>query len=247
MVPFVDALADQMPDSATRLRRDFASLLSLVRTHTILYRARREINDEGHLIATLEGDYAPVRELVSDVIAEGVEATVSTATRATVEAVRESIENGASHATPGAVISRLELGRSAGYDRIKRALSAGYLINLAARGERAMKLTPGAPLPSDGDFLPAVETLVRVMSGSRLGHAAPERPRDSTARSGSPARPAAPRIGTHASAEATEQTAACPRHDNKAQWWLARDGLRRCLTCQPPAFSREVVAIKGVP
>ena len=148
MVPFVEALAQSMPVGATRLRRDFGILLSLVRAHAIVYRAQRELNADGSLVATLDGDYAPVRELVSDLIAEGVDATVSTATRATVEAVRESVEKGETHATPGVVIARLELGRSAGYDRIKRALASGYLVNLAARGDRMMKLAVGAPLPA---------------------------------------------------------------------------------------------------
>ncbi len=131
VVPFMDALASVMPDSATRLRRDFATLLSLVRAHAVLHRAQREQDDRGRLVATLEGDYAPVRELVSSAIAETVDATVSTATRETIEAIRQVIEEGAEHATASAVTARLEVGRSASYDRINRALASGYLTNLA--------------------------------------------------------------------------------------------------------------------
>ena len=42
VVPFVDALAELMPAGATRLRRDFVTLLCLVRAHAILYQAQRE-------------------------------------------------------------------------------------------------------------------------------------------------------------------------------------------------------------
>ena len=171
VLPFVEALADAMPDHATRLRRDFATLLSLVRAHANLYRAQREFDSDGRLIASLEGDYAPVRDLINDVIAQGVEASVSDATHATVDAVREIIEEGAEYATPSSVAPRLEIGRSATYDRIKRALISGHLTNIASRNERAMKLTLGAALPLDDGFLPTTEMIVRAASGRNLGHA----------------------------------------------------------------------------
>lgn len=85
IVPFVEALSELMPDSATRLRRDFASLLSFVRAHALLCQAQRETDAHGRILASVEGDYGPVRELVSDLIAEGVEAGVSQTIRETVE------------------------------------------------------------------------------------------------------------------------------------------------------------------
>jgi hypothetical protein len=47
VVPFIRALAELMPVSATRLRRDFASLVSLVRAHALLYQAQRERDELG--------------------------------------------------------------------------------------------------------------------------------------------------------------------------------------------------------
>jgi hypothetical protein len=168
-VPFVEALAQLMPDGATRLRRDFVSLLGLVRAHAILYPAQRERDARGRIIATVEGDYAPVRELVGDVIAEGVEATVTPAMRATVEAVQALLDEGKVHVSPKALIDHLGVGRSAAYDRIGRALLKGYLVNEAAKDERGMKLVIGSPLPGEDEFLPAPAEVVRVLSGTPTG------------------------------------------------------------------------------
>ena len=69
-----------------RLRRDFGSVLALIRAHAVLHQASRERDADGRIIATLD-DYAVVRDLVADIIAEGVGATVSPAVRETVLAV----------------------------------------------------------------------------------------------------------------------------------------------------------------
>ncbi len=193
VIPFISALAALMPVSATRLRRDFASLLSLVRAHALLYQAQRETDANGRIVATVEGDYAPVRDLVGDLIAEGVEASVSKTIRETVEAVRALQDEGSDAVSRKALAERLGVGKSATYDRIRRALLAGYLVNLAGRDERGMRLTIGAALPGAGaDFLPSPEEIVRHMSGRRPGLANDAAERALEALSGRPARPAEP-------------------------------------------------------
>jgi hypothetical protein len=186
----VQALGDLMPANAPRLRRDFVSLLCLVRAHAILYQAQRERDARGRIVATVEGDYGPVRELVGDVIAEGVEASVTDATRATVEAVQAILDEGKAHASPKAITDRLGVGRSAAYDRIRRALLKGYLVNDAGKDERGMKLVIGSPLPGADAFLPSPTEVVRVMSGMAPGQTNQHAPRESALMSGSPGRPA---------------------------------------------------------
>jgi len=73
-----------MPPLDVRLRRDFKALLNLITAHALLHQATRQRDTEGCIIATLE-DYAVVRELVADLISEGVEATVPATVRDTVE------------------------------------------------------------------------------------------------------------------------------------------------------------------
>ena len=133
VIPFVRTLAALMPAGATRLRRDFVSLLSLVRAHAILFRAQRGRDERGRILATVE-DYAAVRELVSDIIGEAVEASVPDAMRETVEAVQALLGEGSEHVTPKALADRLGVGRSATYDRIGRALRAGYLVERGEEG-----------------------------------------------------------------------------------------------------------------
>ena len=76
---------------AVRLRRDFGAVLNLIRSHALLHRATREMTG-GRIVATVE-DYAVVRELISDLISEGAEATVPEIVRETVEAVERLIED----------------------------------------------------------------------------------------------------------------------------------------------------------
>lgn len=159
-----------MPTGATRLRRDFVSLICLVRAHAILYQAQRERDHHGRIIGTVDGDYEPVRDLVAALIAEGVEASVPERTRETVEAVRNLIDDGEPHPSPKAITDVLEIGRSASYDRIRDALRRGFLVNLAQKSEGGMKLALGAELPAAGeDFLPSAEAIVRSLSESPFG------------------------------------------------------------------------------
>jgi hypothetical protein len=192
LIPFVRALSELMPAGATRLRRDFVSLLCLVRAHAILYQAQRERDPSGRIISTVEGDYGPVRTLVGELIAEGVEASVPARTRETVEAVRD-LTAGTIHPSPKSISDHLGIGRSATYDRIRDALRRGFLVNEADRTERGYKLTLGAELPaSETDFLPAPEDLVRPRPDQPSGQTSGSTVRPSAPSSGRPVRPADP-------------------------------------------------------
>lgn len=68
----------------TRLRRDFQKVLDLIRVHTILHQAQRTRDDSNRIVATLT-DYSQVRELIEDLLADGVEANIPDTVRETVE------------------------------------------------------------------------------------------------------------------------------------------------------------------
>ena len=179
-----------MPTGATRLRRDFVSLLCLVRAHAILYQAQRERDRQGRIVATVEGDYEPVRELVAALIAEGVEASVPPRTRDTVEAVRGLLDDGQTHPSPKAIADVLGVGRSATYDRIKRRASARLPRQRGRRNERGNKLVLGAELPAAGeDYLPTAEAIVRLSSGLPSGQTVGSTMQVSEPLSGCPDRP----------------------------------------------------------
>ncbi len=165
-VPYAVALAEATGDFAVRLRRDFSALLSLVKAHAILHQASRERDDEGRVVATLE-DYARVRELVADLFAEGVEATVPGIIRETVEAVGELVEESGKrgYTTNKALAERLGIDKAAASRRVTKALGLYYLHNLEERRGRPAQLVLGEAMPEDREVLPTPEELEKAMSG----------------------------------------------------------------------------------
>jgi hypothetical protein len=157
-IPYVTTLAKLMPDSAARLRRDFVSLLCLLRAHAILHQASRDRDERGRIVATL-GDYAAIRDLCSALVAEGADAGVPNAVRETVEATRNLLETGLEFAGPKTIADKLGIGLPATYDRLRRARHSGYVVDIASNQERRMKIILGAPLPDEPEFLPTVEAV----------------------------------------------------------------------------------------
>jgi len=164
-VPYAGALAERMTDVAVRLRRDFSVILSLIRTHALLHQASRERDAEGRVVASIE-DYTRVRELVADLVAEGVEAIVPPIVRQTVEAVERLIRGGEEEwVTNRAVAEELKIDKAAASRRVRVALDRGYLKNLEDRRGRPARLVLGEGMPEDAEILPAPEDLEEVLSG----------------------------------------------------------------------------------
>src|SRR5262249_28087651 len=80
-ISFAAGLSNAIPVLAVRLRRDFSTVLSLIAAHAILHQATRARDEGGAIVATVEGDYAAIRDLISDLLSEGVGATVSGSVR----------------------------------------------------------------------------------------------------------------------------------------------------------------------
>ena len=164
-VPYADILADLASPKSVRLRRDFSRMLDLVETHAILHQLTRARDSNGAIVATVE-DYARVRQLIHDLMAEGASISVSDETRSTVQAVRalldESDAPGAG-VTNLAVANFLNIDKTSASRRVKRALDAGYLTNEEPNFRKAKKLVIGEPLPVDADQLPTPERVQREM------------------------------------------------------------------------------------
>lgn len=158
-IPYAHALAESIPPVSTRLRRDFTAILNLIRAHAILHQARRERDSNGRVIATLK-DYAIVRELVADLLAEGIDATVSAVIRETVVAVRELTRGSREQPTNSAAVARrLSLDKATVLRRVRAAIAKGFIENLEDRKGREAKLVCGEPLPEELTVLPSPETL----------------------------------------------------------------------------------------
>jgi len=163
-IPFAATLARTIPPKAVRLRRDFPGVLSLVRAHALLHQANRDTDAQGRIIATLD-DYAAVRELVADLVAEGVGATVPATIRETVAAVAEITQGRDEPASLAEVAKRLGLDKSAASRRVRAAVEHGYLVNLEDRKGKPARLVIGEPLPEETDILPTVAVLQGVDLG----------------------------------------------------------------------------------
>ncbi|MGA6967475.1 MAG: hypothetical protein WBZ51_28165, partial [Xanthobacteraceae bacterium] len=60
VIPFAGGLAKLVPPVAVRLRRDFKTVLMLVRAHALLHQASRRKDQNGQVVAEIE-DYAPLQ------------------------------------------------------------------------------------------------------------------------------------------------------------------------------------------
>ncbi|MGI0525755.1 hypothetical protein [Rhizobium giardinii] len=153
IIPYADALAKLVPPVAVRLRRDFSTLLSLIKAHALLHSATRIKDDQGRIVGTI-ADYEAVRALVVDIIAQGVGATVKEHVQEIVSAVKQlngSYENPVGYR---ALMDLLHLDKATISRRAREAIDLGYLDNLEKRERQPARLIPGDPLPDKIDVLP---------------------------------------------------------------------------------------------
>jgi hypothetical protein len=159
IVPFAERLADLVPPVAVRLRRDFRLLLTMVEAHALLDREQRDRDDQGRIVATLR-DYEVVRELVADLFAEGVDATVKPETRETVAAVETHLRASEKEDASIADIKKmLTLDKSTVSRRVADARSNGYLVNNETRKGRPARITLGDPMPAEIQVVPTADRL----------------------------------------------------------------------------------------
>ena len=168
-IPYAEDLAELIPPVAVRLRRDFGAVLNLIRAHAVLHQASREREADGQIIASLD-DYQAVRELVADLVSEGIDATVSKTVREVVAAVSRLREDSEGEPISIAEVAKeLDLDKSAASRRVRSATEQGYLKNLEDRRGKPSRLVPGDPLPEDLRILPTTEALHRCTADAN-GH-----------------------------------------------------------------------------
>jgi hypothetical protein len=152
-IPYAAELAAEVPPVAVRLRRDFGAILNLIRAHALLHQSTRARDGEGRIVAT-EPDYLAVRQLVHDLVADGVGSTVSPTIRETVGAVAKLTGESGGETTNAAVAQTLGLDRGAASRRVAAAVARGYILNREEKRGRPLRLVVGDPLPADIAILP---------------------------------------------------------------------------------------------
>ncbi|RLI52500.1 MAG: hypothetical protein DRO87_13100, partial [Candidatus Thorarchaeota archaeon] len=146
VVPFAEPLSELIATRATapRILRDFARLLSLVKSLTVLRHMNRERDSKGRLIATIE-DYETIFELVGPMY----ETTISGVTEGIRQIVHEVVhllKKGA-RPTQGELAKRLGLNRGTVNRRVHAAIRQGWLVNTENRKGYPWQLEVGEPLP----------------------------------------------------------------------------------------------------
>ena len=164
VIPYAMKLAELTPAIAVRLRRDFSAVLNLIKGHAIMHQESRQKDGDGCIVATLD-DYAVVRELVADIVAEGVEATVPTTMRETVDAVVELSPNHSDGVPLSALATKLKLDKGSASRRANSACQRGYLRNDEDKKGRPARFRKADSLPSETQVLPTVEALQRCSVG----------------------------------------------------------------------------------
>lgn len=159
VIPYAEALAELISPAAVRLRRDFSSILALIQAHAVLHQLSRGRDEQGRIVATVE-DYDVVRELVADVITEGVGGAVSDTVRQTVEAVRVLMSQDVfMNTSTTKIAAHLKIDKSNAGRRLKVAADGGYVQNLETQRGLAAKWVVGDPLPDEVTLLPEAEVL----------------------------------------------------------------------------------------
>jgi hypothetical protein len=157
VIPYARALASLIQAYDVRQRRDITLLFNTIETLTIMHQVNRDRNRDGYLVATLR-DYEMARDLLNDLLSQGIGATVSKNIRETVAAVKHLTAN-AEHTNNTALEKVMKVGKSALYDRVNNALASGYIVDLQEQGKRGKKLALGAALPDDVSLLPEAADL----------------------------------------------------------------------------------------
>jgi hypothetical protein len=158
VIPFAERLAELVPPVAIRLRRDFKTVLMLIRAHALLHQASRLKDETGRVVATTE-DYAAVHSLVEDIVSEGVGSTVNPEVREVVQVTARALKEGSAEVSQTQLRKALHLDRAVISRRVAGALDAGFLRNLEDRKGRPARLLLGDELPADSDVLPAPDKL----------------------------------------------------------------------------------------
>jgi hypothetical protein len=157
-IPFAERLAQMVPPLAVRLRRDFKTVLMLIRAHALLHQATRLRDENGRVVATMD-DYRAVRALVADLVAEGIDVTVKPEVRETVEAASRLLNEGNPEVRQADLARALKLDKSSISRRVATTLDSGFLKNLEDRKGRPARLVLGDPLPADLELLPSADRL----------------------------------------------------------------------------------------
>ena len=157
-VPYARELGAGMAKmaSASRIHRDFARLMSLIKAVALIRYHQRQLDTEGCIVADLT-DYETVRKLVNDMYIDS-----STGATSDIRKLVETVITLDTRRTDGEQITNtklanhLNIGITQASRRAKRALKQGWLVNREQRKSYPADYAPGEPMP-EVEGLPVIE------------------------------------------------------------------------------------------
>jgi hypothetical protein len=163
IVPFADQLAERIGKTArtSRVNRDFARIISLIKAVTIIRHMRRQKDKNGRLISTI-ADYATVYDLIRATYAAAATGA-SEGVRKVVQGV-DDLRNGDCFTTVpltvSAVAKQLRIGKASASRHVNVAIENGWLVNKSEKKQgKSYDLDIGEPLPDDDSGLPKPDSL----------------------------------------------------------------------------------------
>jgi hypothetical protein len=183
VIPFSSQLSNMISPVAVRLRRDFPAVLALIEAHAVLHQELRQRDHDGNIIATIDDDYAIVRELVKDLIAVGTGVKVADRVRETVKAVADVLDTVKNARNEGTsvinladvpedntvtvkqVAKKLKLDHNPTWRRVQDSIRVGVLRNLEERKGRPARLVLGDAIEAvEVELLPEAKALIEALN-----------------------------------------------------------------------------------
>ncbi len=164
LVPYAVLLTDLIDNpKAVRWRRDTGQLIRAIQAHALLHRQHRRCTQDGIIIATIEDDYAVVRELLADVLATVSEQKIRKAVKRVIDLLEDH-----GGMTVMQVAERLRVDRSTASRNLHKAVQLGLIFNSEDRKGRPGRYDVSETRHLDDmDILPTVSELRRQYDTAR--------------------------------------------------------------------------------
>ena len=161
VIPYAGTLSNMVDSNAPRIRRDFTKILNLIAANAILHQRNRARSNDGSILAD-HRDYEIVNDLISDVIAAGLEAAVPRQVRQIAEKVKQmKLEKPGRSISQADIAARINMHKTTVSRWVKVAIQRGYL-KYADENHKHADIEIGEPLPEDRQVLPSPEELKKA-------------------------------------------------------------------------------------
>ncbi len=157
-VPYVKELGKGMTKmaSAPRILRDFARLMSLIKTVALIRHHQRQLDSEGRIVAEL-ADYETVRWLVNDMYIDSSTGATNDIRKLVEAAITlDTRRTDGERITNTTLAKHLNIGIMQVSRRAKRAIKLDWLVNREQRKYHPADYAPGEPMP-EVEGLPVLE------------------------------------------------------------------------------------------